>query len=210
MTFEKAEKVLLARLEDPEDDRVEALWQLARFYRSQKRYDTSLDYLRQVIATSGDPEIKAASVLAMGQAMEEVGDYEAAVKFYREAFALSPTRTHTWYFINNNLGFSLNTLGRAVEGEEYCRAAIAIDANRPNGHKNLGISLAAQGKYREAALCFVRATQANASDARSLRLLRELLQKHQELRNDFETELHRCEKAVRMAQDAAAAARAAN
>ena len=46
-----------------------------------------------------------------------------------------------------------------------------IDPSRPNAHKNLGISLAGQSQYREAAQCFVTATQVNAADPRALRLL---------------------------------------
>ena len=42
-------------------------------------------------------------------------------------------------------------LGHFAEGEKFCRAAIEINPSRPNGHKNLGIALAGQGQYREAA-----------------------------------------------------------
>lgn len=45
----------------------------------------------------------------------------AAVRYYKEALALEPTHTFAWYSINNNLGFSLNTLGQFAEGENYCR-----------------------------------------------------------------------------------------
>jgi tetratricopeptide (TPR) repeat protein len=93
-----------------------------------------------------DPEQRAECVLTMGQVVEQVGDYRAAVQYYREALALEPTHAFTWYFINNNLGLSLNTLGHFAEGERYCRKAIEIHPHRPNAHKNLGIALAGQSE----------------------------------------------------------------
>ena len=74
-----------------------------------------------------------------------------AEQFYRQALSMEPTSSLLWYFIHNNLGFSLNQLGRFEEGETCCRRAIGINAQRSNGHKNLGLSLQGQGRYREAA-----------------------------------------------------------
>jgi tetratricopeptide (TPR) repeat protein len=104
-----------------------------------------------------------------------------------------------WYFINNNLGFSLNTLGQFAQGEIYCRKAIEVNASRPNAHKNLGIALAGQGEHREAARSFVAATQANAADARAFRLLQDLLRQHPELEYEFEAVAESCQKAVEVA-----------
>jgi tetratricopeptide (TPR) repeat protein len=108
-------------------------------------------------------EQKAACVLVMGATAEKKQDFEAAVRFYREALAMEPVRNDVWYFIHNNLGYSLNMLGQFAEGEKFCRAAIEINPFRPNGHKNLGIALAGQGRYREAARCFVTATLAHSA-----------------------------------------------
>ena len=145
------------------------------------------------------PEKKAECVLTMGQAMEQVGDYPVAVRYYREAMALEPTHTFTWYFINNNLGFSLNALGQFSEGELYCRKAIEIDRSRPNAHQNLGISLAGRGQSPDSARCFIAATQANAADARAFRLLEDLLKQHPELEFEFQGASECCQKAVEVA-----------
>src|SRR4030095_3304078 len=101
-----------------------------------------------------------------------------AVRYYKEALSLEPTGTFTWYFINNNLGYSLNTLGQYAEGEVYCRKAIEVDRKISNGFKNLGLALAGQGEYHEAAETFVKATQANAGDARAFGHLKDLLKEH--------------------------------
>jgi tetratricopeptide (TPR) repeat protein len=190
------EKLLLKRLEEEKNNPIDALWQLARFYQQAKQGEKALDYLRKVLQRQPDVESKATSVLAMGQTMEAIGDYPAAVRFYKEAFALEPVHTTTWYFINNNLGFSLNTLGDFTEGEKYCRKALEIDPIRPNAHKNLGIALTGHGQYREAAECFVNATRVNAADARALGLLKNLVRDHPELQFEFEPQIARCDKAV--------------
>ena len=163
--------MLLKKLDESKADPTQALWQLAQFYKLSKQHEKALERLRQLMERLPDPEAKAECVLTMGQAMEQVGDYPAAVRYYKEALGLEPTHTFTWYFINNNLGFSLNALSQFAEGEIYCRKAIEIDPNRPNAQKNLGIALAGRGQYADAARCFVAATQANAADGRAFRLL---------------------------------------
>ncbi len=193
------EKLLLQRRDEEQADPTDALWQLARFYSKVRQHEKALDCLRQVMARLPDLEGKAHCVLAMGQTMEQVGDFPAAARYYREALALEPSQTATWYFIQNNLGFSLNQLGQFTEGERYCRKAIEIDPSRPNAHKNLGIALAGQGQYREAAECFVAATQANAADARAFHLLQDLLREHPELGYEFEDAAAACQRAVEVA-----------
>jgi tetratricopeptide (TPR) repeat protein len=113
--------------------------------------------------------------------------------------ALEPMHTSTWYFINNNLGFCLIALDRFAEAENYCRKAIETDPNRPNAYKNLGAALSGQGQYRDAAQCFIAATQLNAADDRAYLLLRELLREHPELEFEFETAAACCQKAVEAA-----------
>jgi tetratricopeptide (TPR) repeat protein len=183
-------------LEDEPDKATDVLWQLARLYQQTNQIEKGLECLRKTLALMPDAESKANCVLGMGQMMETANDYEAAVRYYREGLGLEPANSATWYFINNNLGFSLNTLGRFAEGEEYCRTALKVDPNRPNAYKNIGIALAAQGDYRAAAEAFVAATRANAADPRAMKLLQQLLKEHPELDDDFAQELNACESAV--------------
>ena len=199
LSLAETKEILLGRLELAKGDPRDAMWQLARFYSHSKQHEKAIDFLRRILALQPDTEHKAATVLAMGQTMEQVGDYESAVRYYREAFAFEPVHTRTWYFINNNLGFSLNKLGKFKEGEQFCRAAIEVDPQRPNGSKNLGIALQGQGRLEEAARCFVLATQVDASDPRSLKLLEELLEQEPKLAWDFRVELECCRKAVEVA-----------
>ncbi len=196
MSLQELEETLLKKLEEEKRDPVEALWQLARFYQQSKQFEKGLACLRQVLARMPDAEGKARCVLGMGQMMEGTGDFQSAVRYYKEAFALEPVQTDVWYFINNNLGFSLNQLGQFAEGENYCRKAAEINPNRPNAFKNLGIALAGQGDFRAAARCFVTATQVNAADPRAFHLLRDLLKEHPELEYEFQGVAAACEKGV--------------
>ena len=132
--------------------------------------------------------------------MESACDYPAAVRYYRQALAMKPTNIVVNYFINNNLGFSLSASGDFAEGEIYCRKAIEIDPERPNGHMNLGLALAGQGCYREAAECFIDATQVNALDSRAFNLLTELLESHPELEVEFGDVARLCGEAIRQAK----------
>jgi tetratricopeptide (TPR) repeat protein len=204
MSAAEMEKTLLDRVKQEKAQPTEALWELAKFYQQSKQIDKGISCLREIIAHLHDPEQKAGCILAMGQTMETAHDFEGAVRYYKEALALEPVRTQTWYFINNNLGFSLNTLKQFAEGESYCRKAITIDPSRSNAHKNLGISLARQGHYHEAAQCFVTATQVNAADRRALRLLQNLLNEHPELAYEFEEISEICQKATEFAAKQAA------
>ena len=199
LSAEEAEKILLKNVERAEGDPNDALWELGRFYASSKQHEKALACLRQIMARLPDAERKASCVLAMGQTMEQVQDYESAVRYYREAMSLEPVCTPTWYFINNNLGFSLNTQGQFQEGESYCRKAIEIDPTRANAYKNLGIALAGQGNLRDAARCFVMATRVNASDRRSFDLLTKLLAEHPELEPELVVEAECCRQAVGVA-----------
>ena len=196
ISLEEAEKTLLKKVKAEKSQPLDALWELACFYQQTRQFDKGLDCLRQILPKIPDAERKASCVLGFGQMMESIGDYKAAVGYYKEAVTMEPVRTATWYFINNNLGFSLNQLGEFSEGEKYCRKAIEIDPNRPNGFKNLGLSLIGLGDFHGAATWFVTATQVNAADPRSLRHLEELVKQHPELEFEFHGKIENCRGAV--------------
>jgi tetratricopeptide (TPR) repeat protein len=206
LTTEQMERLLLDRLATAQGDPTPAMWALAQFYKDSGKLDQAFERLRQLLNGATDLEAKARIVLALGQTAEASIDYELAARFYRQALSLEPSATDTWYFIHNNLGFSLNQLGRFSEGERYCRRAIGISPQRSNGYKNLGLSLAGQGRHREAAEAFVAATQANASDNRSLGHLEALLEEHPELEFDFAAALGYCRRAAAIAKKAIARA----
>jgi len=176
-----AERMLLADLEQGGSTRKRALWSLAVLYDRTKRHDEALDCMRTLAAIADGPEEQAASFLAMGQLHERIQDYEGAASYYRAALEMKPGSAPTWYWIHNNLGYCLIQLGQFKEAETYLELAIEIDASRSNAFKNVGLALVGQRKHAEATQCFVRATQVNASDARSLKHLEEVIDAYPEL-----------------------------
>jgi protein O-GlcNAc transferase len=203
--------VLLDRLAAAQEDsaRRQAMWELANLYKRVGQTDKAMDYLRRLLETAEDLEARAQIILTLGQTAEKMRDYAMAVDLYRQALAHEPLNPVHWYFIHNNLGYSLVQLGEFAKAEKYCRAAIQINPNRANGFKNLGLALQGQGRYREAARSFVDATRANAADARSFGHLEALLKDHPELQLEFGPELECCRKAVALVAEKLAQAEAA-
>ena len=195
-----AEQLLLDRLESEKEAPQEALWELALFYKKTRQFDKALAHFGQMRELARNLEEEAACLLKLGQIMEGMRDYRQAARYYEEAEALEPRDGIVSYYINNNLGFSLNTLGDFVTGEIHCRKAIEIDPDLPNAHKNLGIALSGQGRYREAAECLVEATQQWPEDSRAFNLLTELLQDHPELEVEFGDVARLCREAVEQAR----------
>jgi CheY-like chemotaxis protein/Tfp pilus assembly protein PilF len=196
------EKALLAQLNDSTQDHRPVLWKLAVIYNRTQRPEPAMDCLRRLLALEPDLEKKAACILALGQSMEQLGDWSGAIRFYGEALALEPMSNSTWYFIHNNLGYCHNQLGDFAAGEQRCRAAITINPVRPNAYKNLGFALAGQGDYRQAAHWYVTGTLNFAGDPRSFHLLKQLLAEHPQLDFEFGEPCARCERHVGFAQAA--------
>jgi tetratricopeptide (TPR) repeat protein len=203
VSAEEAEKVLLEKLKQGGPDSEEALWDLAILYSQTNRQLKAMDYIRQLMDRTDDPERKALYFVKMGQFMEQIQDYSSAITYYRQAFSLEPVNSELWYYVNNNLGYCLNYFGRYKEGEHYCQAAIKIDPQRHNAYKNLGISLEGQRQYSEAAKLYIKAVRANAVDDRALGHLENLLAKHDEISlqiPDIDEQLQNCRNAVRTAK----------
>jgi len=154
----------------------------------------ALTRLRRFLAYGPANGRFASACVSLGCNAEQVQDYESAVVFYREARRARSTDPDTWYFTNNNLGFSLNQLGQFTSGAKFCRSAIAINPNYSNGHKNLGLALVGQGRWREAADSFAQAIRVMPEDPRSLVHLRELLRQRPELLSDYQRTVQDAEK----------------
>ncbi len=204
ISVEEAERMLLKKLEDCENEPENALWDLVVFYSVTDRQMMAFSYVERLLAMTDDLEKKAVYYLTLGQLMEQTQDYESAISFYTRAFSLEPVISNTWYLINNNLGYCLNHFGRYQQAEPYCRAAIKIDPLRHNAYKNLGISLEGQGQFTEAARCFIQAVKANAADPRACHHLEDLITKHPEISEempDISEQVDGCQKAVQMVME---------
>jgi len=181
-----------------------SMWKLISFYSRTRRQEIAFNYVNQLVERIDDPGKAAECYLAMGQLMEQIHDYNSAIEFYEQAILLEPNTKPVAYLINNNMGYCLNYAGQYQEAEGYCRKAIAIDPERHNAYKNLGISLAGQGRMGDAAKSYIRAVQANANDPRALDHLENLIENNREIVsaiNDIHEQLEDCRQAVRAAYD---------
>ena len=208
ITAEDLEDILRAKVEEhPEGspERLDAHWQLARFLGMVGRPAEGLGLLEVMLKETRDPETRAEVTLGMGQLMERLHDFPGAVEAYTRGVSLEPVGNRTWYFLHNNLGYSLNQLGRHSEGEPWCRRAIEIGPERYNAHKNLGVALEGLGRYGEAARCYVAAVRAEAADPRALAHLESLVAAHPAVLDevdDLEEDLEACRTAVARARKA--------
>lgn len=185
LTGTELEEALLAELKKAKGARAESWWNLARFYQMTGNHRESQHCIDQIMTLEKRPEELAACFLASGQLAECRDDFEFAADQYRQALALEPSDTDTWYFIHNNLGYSLLKIGRVSDAVSYLELAAQIDPDRANAYKNLGLCQQSLGNYPEAAMFYVSATQVNASDDRSLGHLEELMEGHPELAVDL-------------------------
>jgi tetratricopeptide (TPR) repeat protein len=205
LTETEVEQRLRADLAASDGKSIDALWSLAVLYSQTARLDESASCSHRVIELVGDDlEKRGSCFLALGQLEERRGDYEAAAKHYRAALSMEPCSTSTWYFIHNNLGFSLNQLGDPRAAIPFLEEAIQIDPGRPNAYKNLALSFEALGNIEKAAELFIAATQADASDSRSLAHLEALVEAHPALLGDvpsLSVSLAACRKAVEVAKE---------
>jgi tetratricopeptide (TPR) repeat protein len=189
LTAEEAERLcrdMMSQHQPGSDLHVQATWQLMRLMAWTQRRPEAVELLDGLLPVVSNPETKAEIILAMGQLHEQSGDFEGAMEFYSRGVALEPVGTRTWYLLHNNLGYCLNQVRRHEEAEKWCLQAIAIDPPRFNAHKNLGIAYTGQGRWDEAARCFLRATHSNPDDERALMHLATLLNAHPEILEDLE------------------------
>lgn len=142
------------------------------------QFDEAKSIFQQILRENTDPEIDGSCHLAMGQLEEKRRDFESTAQHYRDGLALKQIEDHPLYFFNNNLGYSLNQLGKPKEAIPHLKRAKEVVPYLPNAYKNLALSYQALGDFINAAKLFIQATQVDAADPRSLYHLEELLDKN--------------------------------
>ncbi|MPZ76613.1 MAG: hypothetical protein GEU77_08810 [Deltaproteobacteria bacterium] len=163
--------------------RAQALWDLAVFYHKEAgRSDLAILLLELIIKESDDRERSALAYLILGHIAQARNEWATALELYEHGLFLTPKRTETVYFLCNNAGYCLNALYMYDKGESYCRRAIQIDSSEPYAFTNLGISLYAQNDFKGAAWCWVEAIKAKPSQPSAAELLKQLLMKYPELK----------------------------
>jgi len=111
VTGHELEVQLLKTLDASKGTCLDSLRMLAMLYQMSGHLERSIECIQQRNDLLEDPEELAAGYMSLGQLEETKRDYTAASKHYRRALSLEPCSTETWYFIHNNLGYSLYQLG---------------------------------------------------------------------------------------------------
>jgi tetratricopeptide (TPR) repeat protein len=172
---------VLSKRTENRDEIVQALWGLADECFEAGHYSAAYGYCEKILALVDTAGAIAECLLAIGQARERIEDHKAALETYSRAVELPQEPDLVWYFLHNNLGYCLNLESRYQEAEAHCRAAIEIDPERHNAHKNLGTALQGMGRYCDSAKSFVDATLACPEDGRALGHLEDLIAAHGEI-----------------------------
>jgi tetratricopeptide (TPR) repeat protein len=182
--IEDTDKMLveIQRLFKEKDKIWGVLSSLAQECTDKRNYEAASSYACKMLDFASDQEKKTKGLLLLGSIKEKMRDYESAKDFYSEAVSLGwRDNDDVWYFLNNNLAYCLNSLGRYGEAEYYCLSAVDANPNHHNAYKNLGIALQGQCRYGEAADCFISATKICPLDPRAFNHLKELVQAHPEI-----------------------------
>ena len=154
------------------------LWEMANGYLRQGNRSSTVLCLLRVLDISEDRELRAKCFLLLGSAMEEEGLLDAAIKIYRQGLDCAPRDVDARYFLNNNLGYCLNLGSEYPSAERYCTEAIRILPERHNAHKNLGLSMKGQCRYRDASESLIRATILCPADPRAYEELENIVANH--------------------------------
>ena len=93
--------------------------------------------------------------ISLGLAMQEVGDWKAALFHFRKAVELEPQRASLYLLMGNALG----RLGKWAEAVEAYRSAVTLNPRYADAYNNLGIALAKAGLDREAIAAYGKAIE---------------------------------------------------
>lgn len=97
-------------------------------------------------------------VVNEGALYEAAGDYEEALDLYSEAMEMTPSDARPYY----HAGRAYANMGMAAEAREYMGRAITLNPNyRPFAYVSLGIALAREEDYEQAAGYFEKALEAD-------------------------------------------------
>ncbi len=99
------------------------------------------------------------------------GEFETALRHFREAIAIAPEYGHA----HNNAALALGELKRPDEAETHFRLALKFDPDNRNFHVNLGALLESQRNWNEARKHYQIALRLNPNDVEAQQLLESLL-----------------------------------
>jgi len=134
------------------------------------RYSEAREALRRALALA-PPDRRATVIAQLGHAEALAGDFAAAEKWYREAFATAATQDEERLY----LGEILFRQGKLKEAETILREVTgAWNESLGEACRLLGDVLASQAQYVEALACFEHAVESAPDVRRHVQRVREL------------------------------------
>jgi tetratricopeptide (TPR) repeat protein len=116
----------------------------ADIFMARKSYSDAVDYYRRALNATGRKD--AGLWNKLGIAYQQLLDYPAARKAYKEATRRNPTFAEPW----NNWGTTYYMANQAKKSLKYYRKALQLSPNNASFHLNLGSSLYQIKKYPQA------------------------------------------------------------
>ncbi|HDS05423.1 MAG TPA: response regulator, partial [Deltaproteobacteria bacterium] len=108
------------------DDLMEGFYDPSVAYFKEGRYGEALFCLKELLERSPWARDKVSALYGLGIIMEQLNKFDHALTYYQEAAKVCHRTYDLFYWINNNIGYSLCMLGRYKEAERYCRVALGI------------------------------------------------------------------------------------
>jgi tetratricopeptide (TPR) repeat protein len=123
-------------------------------------YRTELSLWRDTAAKASNNE---RALWGFGDALQKQGQYDEAIKEYREALRLHPDNV----LVLSNLGVALAKQGHLDEAIEQFREVLRTAPNNADAHYNVGIALAQQGHPEQALQEYNEVLRLNPNDVRA-------------------------------------------
>jgi tetratricopeptide (TPR) repeat protein len=168
-------------------------------YRSTGRLGDALTMSNKLLTHARNVDQRCEALFILGQTLERTQDWESAIGFFEAAKECGTTSDTYAYFIENNIGYCLNQLGRFTEAQGFLRSAIIVDPERANAYMNYGLSCEGLMHFGEAADSYAKAVRADAADPSALHHLDDLVARHPGVLKevpDLEQQIIRCRAAV--------------
>lgn len=161
--------------------KVDALLDVVAICRSAGRVDFLLAFLEKACRDPLMSPARADILCRMGEACEEDGRYDDALKHYLASMEFDTPNDSVRYARLTSAAYCCLMKGNPMKAEELCKSAIVLDPEQWQAWKNLGIAAEALDDPREAAQCYARAIKLSHAHLVPIVHLRELVKRRGEV-----------------------------
>jgi tetratricopeptide (TPR) repeat protein len=128
-------------------DWAEAHFELALSLTETEKLKDGIEEFKLVMKLNPEEQLEILSYYNLGNAYEDLGQYEEAVEAYQKAIKLNPGLSKP----HNNLGLAYAALARLAEAVAEFNQAVKLRSDYAEAHFNLGLAYLQSGRAQEAA-----------------------------------------------------------